>query len=470
MTPQEQAELAKKFGGVPAGGGGDAELASKFGGVPSQPISLTPGTPGSEIPGRIAGAIGENINPMPLLRAATPQALGGVGPVETVKGMWGAMTGAGGRAAEALKKGQYGEAAKSAIGAVPVVGPAAEQITREATEGKIPEAIGHAGGIALASQVPGLVGKALSRGAEPIAESALGIRPINRAYGRTPGRAALEETSGFNPSVVAASAKSKLGQLTPELEKAARTSNAPVNLQSTIDVIDAALARAARENNAPEMAQLSGMKNQLTGEPTPGFRGALTQGPTPMVPKTSAVLGPNGQPLVTMVPGTPPPPTISRVQPAEAALNLKRGFGDVNVHNWNPETMERPRTTAAKAYGTLGSEFEKAVPEAAELNQRVSSLIPVARRGEAVGRGADIGQRTLGRLAAHTGALTGAALGYSQGGIPGGLAGLVIPELLASPTGQMAVARALRGGGKALQTPLAKGAGSAMPFVRNEGE
>jgi hypothetical protein len=150
------------------------------------------------------------------------------------------------------------------------------------------------------------------------------------------------------------------------------------------------------------------------------------------VPKVSTNLAPN------------------EVKPADL-LNIKRGFGDEFVHNWNPETMRGVKSTAARTYHALDAAGDAAVPESAELNQRISSLIPVAKRAESVQLNAPLSQRVMHRLGAHTGALAGAgfggAAGYREGGLPGmmlgGAAGLVLPELIASPTAEMIAARGM---------------------------
>src|SRR5207302_3936233 len=89
-------------------------------------------------------------------------------------------------------------------------------------------------------------------------------------------------------------------------------------------------------------------------------------------------------------------------------------------------------------------ELDRAVPESEKLNQRISSLIPVAKRGESVDRGASLTQRMADRLKAHTGALTSSVAGGLAFGPLGAVGGLAVPELLASPTAQMAGAKALR--------------------------
>jgi hypothetical protein len=131
-------------------------------------------------------------------------------------------------------------------------------------------------------------------------------------------------------------------------------------------------------------------------------------------------------------------------------LDLKRGFNEEHLR-WNPEMHDRALSTGRRAYGALDSELDRTVPEAAGLNQRISSLTPVAQRAESISRNAPIAQRLVGRAAAHTGALTlggmGAAGGYHEGGVPGailgGLTGVLAPELVASPEGQMIAARTL---------------------------
>ncbi len=319
----------------------------------------------------------------------------------------------------------------------------------------VSEVLGTGLGIGLSGSVPGIIGKGMRAAGPPLAESSLGIRAINRAYGRTPGVAALEETSGFNPGTVSESARTKLNDINTQLEGVVGKSNAPVDIRPSRQVISGAQAKATGRNAAQTAAQMGPMQKHLT-EPMPGFQGRTTQPPTPMVQQPSSILGPNGQPVMQTVPGTPPPPVISDIQNPTGALNLKRGFGDEFIHNWNPETMKGVRGTAAQAYHSLGEQLHNAVPESRPLDTRASSLIPVAERGAAADLNAPIGQRIMHRIGAHTGALAGAGLGYATGGIPGGIAGLVLPELLSSPTVKMAIARTLYGGGKALQSPIAR--------------
>ncbi len=376
--------------------------------------------------GRGFGAAAENVNPMPLVRAA-------MDIPGTAKALVKQPIEAAGRAATAFGKGQYGEAAKSAVGAIPLVGTPAEQITREATGGQIPEALGHTAGFLLGPKLLRGVGKTVGAAAPALAESALGVRAINRAYGKTPGMAALEETSGFRPGTVAESAQNRLTGINQELEHVVGQSTNPIDIGPARQVLDTAEAKARGQNERKTVGQLEPMQQHLATD------------------------------MSTRLP-------LSQAQSPSGTLALKRGFGNEFVHNWNPETMKGVKGTAGQTYHVLADALHQGVPESAALDERASSLIPVAERASARELQAPLGQRVAGRMAAHTGALLGGAFGYQHGGIPGGIAGLVAPELLASPTVQMAVARGLHGGGKILQKPIAGRALQTAPLLRREGD
>lgn len=394
------------------------------------------------------------------------------------------------------------------------------------------------------------IGAGLEAAAPSIAETALKIPKAMRAFGKTPGKAALEETSGIRPETVAASAQSRMGQLTPQLEAAADAASQrpnaarglltsgteqiplpnapdvrgrlskPVILQSNramprefpgygvnppasprfTDGIPGEGNEIPPEGAGQIPERFNGMRaHEYVGE-VPGTRGGAGQpqgvllrppstagSPPPLtLPNRSASLGParsiigtemgsaanqNAEGLHNQLgkmqdflgtrfgTGEQIP---ANVTPREL-LDLKRGFNEEHLR-WNPEMHDRALSTGRRAYGALDSELDRTVPEAAGLNQRISSLIPVARRAESISREAPVTQRVAGRLGAHTGALAlggiGAAEGRREGGTPGmiagGLAGLVAPELVASPEGQMALARTLYKSGSL--RPLVAGA------------
>lgn len=177
---------------------------------------------------------------------------------------------------------------------------------------------------------------------------------------------------------------------------------------------------------------------------------------------TLSQLSPMNAHLLETIEGAP---ISEKVTPREL-LDLKRGFGNEFIHRWNPETMQGVKGTAAKTYHALGEEFNNAVPEARELNGRISRLIPIAKRGESAELNAPTTQRLFQRIAAPTGALTGAlgggVAGYERGGKKGALegasTGLLGPLLLTTPTGEMIMARTVNGLSRPFTKLLAGGA------------
>lgn len=335
---------------------------------------------------------------------------------------------------------------------------------KRGAEMPIPEMAGHVAALTTGAALPGLVGKGMRAAAEPVAESAINVRPIDRAMGRRPGAAVLDETTGVRPETVRRQAQAKLGDINNQLEGVVNRSNAPVDITPARGTLGKAETTARARNQVKEVGQLAPMQEHLA-VPQPGFQGSVTQPPTPTVQKPSAVLGPNGQPIMVTAPGNTPPPVISSVQTPRGALNLKRGFGEEFVHNWNPETMRGAKGTAAQTYHSLAESLHNAVPESAELDKRATSLIPVAQRAEVLERAPGTAQQIARKLVAPTGALAGGIGGYYAGGVPGAVAGMVAPVVLGSPTAQMIAARALNLGSKALKSKPAALAGRATPII-----
>lgn len=356
--------------------------------------------------------------------------------------------------------GAYGGGKLARLGAQRLGGgEGAQDLAQDVGEG--------VGGAVVAPSLLKTIGKGVQAPAAPIAENALGIRGNTRAFGATPGKAILEETEGIRPATIATTAQSRLDQLTPELEGLARKSTSSASLSPAIRSLDKDIGTARAANSTDTPRQLLPMRQQLT-EPRPGFAGATTQPPTPMVPVPSKVLGPNGKPLTTMQPGAVPPATISTTQSPLNLLRMKRQFNKDFITDWSPtSSTEGTLGTARQAHHELSQEFNRAVPEGASLNQRIQSLIPVAKRAELTDLNANTGQRMLGRIAKPTGALTSAAAGFAKGGIPGLIVGLGAPEVASSPSVQMLAARSLHGAGKSLSSPAAAAASRLIPLLRS---
>ena len=79
--------------------------------------------------------------------------------------------------------------------------------------------------------------------------------------------------------------------------------------------------------------------------------------------------------------------------------------------------------------------------------------------------GPDTTSRIMTRIARPTGALIGADAGYRAGGLPGAVVGLVTPELLSSPTAQLAATRTLYGAGKGIRSPITGNAVRALQLA-----
>jgi hypothetical protein len=407
--PDQWEEAAKQFTpapGTPPQSAAPAPTSNddwKVWQAPSMPKPAAPAAfldKAKDAVGRTVGTVASDLNPVSLIKGIPAAWHQAVTPADM------------GPTKDAIKAGNYGEAFKRGIGTVPLIGPPLETITRDATEGRT----------------------AVGAGAPPLAESALGIRAINRAYGRTPGLAALRETSSISPGTIAAQAQGRLGDLNTQLEKVVGSSNAPVDLGPSRDVLANAEATARSRNAGGTVRQLQPMQGHLSTDMNTGL---------PLAP----------------------------IQSPSGALALKRGFGDEFIHNWNPETMKDVKSTAAKAYHVQADALHQAVPESADLDKRASSLIPVAQRAEAIDRGPGIGQRSLQRIAVHTGAGLSAFAGYKLGGIPGAIAGGLIPEVITSPQAQMIGARALDLGGRLLKAPITgkiglAGSGITIPQER----
>lgn len=280
------------------------------------------------------------------------------------------------------------------------------------------------------------VGEGVKAAAPLLAESALGVRGADKMYGRTVGDAIMQDTQGVRPSTIEVSARNKIGELKPELEQAASDAGnqgARGSLLPARQGVDTAIQKNLTNRATKSAAELAPLQTHLATDSVTGQPLAPDQTPTGL-------------------------------------LQLKRGLDSDFIRNWSPLTGSRPALGQARsAYGDLADEFHSAAPGTQELDQRISSLIPVANRAEIMSRSPGVMENTLNRFRAPTGALIGAVgggeAGYHTGGVPGMLAGAgmgaLLPSVISSPTAQMIMARGLYDGvpklipavtGAALQT------------------
>jgi hypothetical protein len=300
--------------------------------------------------------------------------------------------------------------------AIPVAGPWARSIEDEAqAKGAIPALMGASVDAFAPDAVGGVLGK-IREAAPSMAEGAMNIRRGDRGYGKTPGRAILDETTGVRPETVGKQAQAKLNSLVPSLDTMAAAHMGMIDTTPAINSIESSIDTARSRNNASGVDALAPVKGALTTNATTG-------------------LG------------------LSPLQTATGALNLKRGLRDQFVKNWSPDAASiLTRDTAKGASGVLDNSLDTALgSDFASTNQRISSLVPITDAAEKLSRADELPQKLGDKLKAHTGALTsavgaglaGAHAGGLAGGIGGALGGFIIPEAIASPTSRMAIARAM---------------------------
>jgi hypothetical protein len=375
---------------------------------PQQPTVQKPIPLGLDAP-RSAAIMKGNIGPM-ITPGLTEKAMAPVSPSESGK----AVLQAAGAAAPAMF------APASVLGRMLLNAGSAGAVT--AGEGGAPKDIARSAGLQT------LIGgglEALPWLAPKIAESALGVTAKMRGYGRTVGQAVMNETSGVRPSTLAQESQQQINNLTSQMEanvNQATASGAKVTTDSAHQVLDKALDKAPR-NAVTYRDKLGSLRDLLDFQ-----QGA--QGPQ------------------------------QRVFTPTELLEMKRGIG-TEINSWEPTLKKTVEPVKRQLYQALDQQLDAVAPGNAELNQRISSLIPAKKRADVLSNAAPFAQKIAGRVAAHTGALAGAGigagLGYREKGLPGamagGVAGLMLPELLSSPTGQMTAAR------------TAQNARYALPFL-----
>jgi hypothetical protein len=354
----------------------------------------------------------------------------------TIGAIAGSPAGPGGAIGGAALGGAAGESSRQlvqrALGTnynVPQTsGQAAAQI---GTEGAIQ------GGLEAATQGIGTAAKAI---APSLAESSLGVNAAMRSRGRTVGQAILDNTSGIGPKAVSESAADAVDNLTQQLESSVNAATSQGKMGSTLpahQVLDNAIRNTPR-NARTLIDKLNSLRDVLD------------------LGNTNANA-----------------PMQTTYTPTEL-LEIKRGIGK-EIDTWPPEwrQMSDVKRVTTQLYGAIDRQLDQLAPGTQQINQQISSLIPVINQGKKVADQAGLSQLIAHRLSAHTGALAGAgiggAFGYQRGGpegaVLGGTLGLVGPELIASPSAQMLGARTLFNAPRAA-IPLAALGGGLADYLR----
>lgn len=418
----------------------------------SPPISLTPGTPNSDATDRFVSGFANAVNPFPGIAAIAGDPEGIRHGIE--QNVFEPQRQQFVKAGEAVQgRGQFSkmnplQRASSAFGhglagALPLIGPSAANAGDQIGEGDVAGGLGSAAGLMSTAAIPPLMrgaGRGISRGAEPVAESALGIRNIDRKFGRNPGRAALDETSGVRPETVVSQAQDRLDDLTSQRDAALAGSPNKVSLTPARTIIENAINKAAAGNS--DTSHLIPLREQLN-TPRLGFAGATSPGP---------------------------PITISDLQNPMNALAIRQRLGnDFTKFDMARPVSRESQSVGNKAYGNLTDAIHTAVPASAPLDRRISNLIPVKEAAAAKDLAPPTQGQILGRLGAKTGSLAAGTMAGAHYGSPvaGAVLGAVIPELLSDPTAQMIAARALDRTGKIVRSPLGGRAAQLAPNIRS---
>lgn len=475
--PIDYAALAKQYGGTssPAAPAVDyASLAKQFGGTSAPAAAPTPaGLPaGQSLPG-VPAHPSVAMTPSILSRDVAPKGTLANLVTGAVKSIPGTMAGIAKLAPGTSDAWQPAEAAAQTNGTAQAIGKgignaaqflipggAEEKLGAFAAE-RLPSIAAPVARAAAAALGSGSVNKAqggsfgtgaalgafgsgaaqsLQAVAPLLAETALGVRAGDRAFGRTPGQAIMQETTGVNPGTIASQAWRKLGDATTQLETNAVQSPMQASLlparQAAQSWQDSALLRN-EPSSIKKTGQLFDQIHDWTSTPGSGNAGPIPQDINPL-----------------------------------QMIQLRRGVDDLHG-SWNPATSTDFAKRAVEGVrGAMSDEISRTVPGADALNSRISSLFPVAQRAGAADLNAGVLQRSISKMARPTGALIGAsaggAAGYKEGGTEGALLGaglgLVAPEILTSPTTLMVGARGMAS--PVVQRgilPLARGAALQAP-------
>jgi hypothetical protein len=294
---------------------------------------------------------------------------------------------------------------------------------------------------------------ALSEGMRAIApsvmKSALRVGSEGLEYDRNTGKSVLEHTTGFKPGTISRQAQDQVGVWSKQLDN--HLSAAPDgNLAPIRHAHDSRIALANYSNSPTEQKLLEKIRQPLHFEyenGSPAMRDVVQPSQ-----EATGVLDAAGNPIMrdtTRVTGKEQVPIPAQV-PAHRLRAIKQGVGS-EVGNFAPQNQGLGAQYKKAVYGDIDKEINRVAPESAELDSKMSSLIPAIKAGQKVETAAPISSRVLHRMAAHTGAavggIGGAMTGYQHGGmagaIIGGATGLIAPEMMVSPEMQAMAARAL---------------------------
>jgi hypothetical protein len=356
-------------------------------------------------------------------------------------GMAGATLGPIGAVAGAGAGGETGEAARQlSRRAIFGEGPetsleAASQIAGEGDKQALYETGGQAFGRIGKAIAPKIAEAAVAPGKRLLKSMPEGAQPI--------GETILKETKGYKPETIANELGAKVDSTSKAMDVSLENAGqrgVRVPLKPPRTVVNAAKADALEKNVPAYIEDVNKLGDQLNVEMGANGKPLMQPGGTKMGAGFKPVPVPAGSPGPVQIPDL--------VEPIRAR-QLRQGV-DMTINGWNPESQSAGGALRERVHGAFSGAIHKAVPEVAEMDRRMTNLIPAKDAAWNTSFNPGITKNVIEKFARPTGALigsiAGAKTGYDKGGvggaIAGGTAGLLIPAAATSPTGLMFGARA----------------------------
>jgi hypothetical protein len=303
---------------------------------------------------------------------------------------------------------------------------------------------------AVAGGTGSLFGPVLQKGAAGLANIAMSAgKRVLKALpeGVNIGETVMRHSTGISPETITkqlgdkvAGADAKLSGLLSD----AADAGTQVPLTNPRAIVADELQSAVSKNSPDYIKDVGKVGDQLKYQYGPDGKPVMAAATPPT--RTGAGFAPVQVPQAQTMNPVPLPASVDPVR----ARAIKQGV-DLSIGNWNPEAQSAIAPLQERVRGSIAGGIHAAVPGSAPLDAAMTNLIPARDAAWNVSFNPSITKSVFNRIARPTGALAGglfgAKTGYDEGGIGGALAGgtigIALPELIASPEGQMLMARTM---------------------------
>jgi hypothetical protein len=260
------------------------------------------------------------------------------------------------------------------------------------------------------------------------------------------GQTVLENSTADKPELIAKQLQGKItgaANAKNALLDTAKQQGVTGSLAPARNLYQSELQSAVKQNAPEYIKDVNKVGDQLKYEFGAGGKPVMASAAPPTRPGAGFI------PTVQVPTGAPmAPKTLPAAVDPVRLQAIKEGIGKT-IGNFNPEAQAAIDPFKERVYGALTGEIHNAVPGTGALDQQMTNLFPAQKAANNVAFHPDLAHSVANRVARATGALAastgGAYAGYKEGGAPGavigGGIGLVAPEMISSPTGQMFMAR-----------------------------